>query len=166
MEIVYYPAPVLTRRATAVDFGRKGLRRLAEGMVEAMCAAHGVGLAAPQVGESLRLFIASETGEPKDALVCVNPQITVSGSPVEMEEGCLSLPGIRAMITRPSHVRLEAFDVAGEPFCLETEGLLARIILHEYDHLEGVLFFHRMTPADQMRIRGDLRAFEEQFQPR
>ncbi|MHC4932442.1 MAG: peptide deformylase, partial [Planctomycetota bacterium] len=92
MQIVYYPDPVLDKRADPVDPVRKGLREFVREMLETMVEAHGVGLAAPQVGESLRLFVASETGEVENGRVYINPEIEPFGPPLAMEEGCLSLP--------------------------------------------------------------------------
>jgi len=166
MEIVYYPDPVLRQRAEPVDEGRDDLRGIATSMLEAMHAASGVGLAAPQVALGLRLFVASETGAAVDGLVFLNPEIEPFGPVVEMEEGCLSLPGMRADILRPEKVRTKWTDLDGHRREQEFDGLLARIIQHEFDHLEGVLFFDRMQPTDRLRVRDELRAFEEQFVPR
>jgi peptide deformylase len=166
MEIVCYPDPVLRKRAAEVDPRRKGLKKLVEGMLEAMKAASGVGLAAPQVGESVRVFVASESGEVEDAMVCLNPKVEAFGPVKEMEEGCLSVPGIRRQIPRPDSVRLTWLDLDGKPREGEFHGLLARIIQHECDHLDGVLFFERMGEADRLSIRQDLLALEEQYQPR
>ena len=162
MEILRYPDPVLRRKAVAVEPGREGLDALVQGMLEAMEEASGVGLAAPQVGLSLRLFVVSESGDPGAALVCVNPSLEVSGTMVELEEGCLSLPGIQAKILRPERARLTARDLSGREFVRETEGLLARILQHENDHLDGILFFERMTEVDRVRIKDDLKSLEEQ----
>ncbi|MGH7163057.1 MAG: peptide deformylase, partial [Planctomycetota bacterium] len=90
MELRYYPDPALTRRAEAVDPRRKELKKLVKGMIAVMRENRGVGLAAPQVGEGLRIFVVSESGEEKDVVVCVNPRIETSGARVELEEGCLS----------------------------------------------------------------------------
>jgi peptide deformylase len=166
MEIVYYPDPVLRRRAGEVPPGRRGLEELVREMLESMEEAHGIGLAAPQVGESLRLFVASDTGRKEDALVFCNPSLSLSGDVIEMEEGCLSLPGLRGMVRRPARATVHAQRLDGTPFTLEAEGLLARICQHEYDHLEGVLFIDRLSPTERARLRGDIRSFEEQFRPR
>ena len=163
MQIVYYPDPVLQKRAETVDLARPGLREFVERMLEAMEAAHGVGLAAPQVGESLRLFVASDTAEPADALVCINPEIRAFGPSVVMEEGCLSLPGINAPISRPEKVEMRWTDLDGERHTAEFDDLMARIVQHEFDHLEGVLFFERMTAADRIRVKADLGSFEAQY---
>jgi len=163
MHVVYYPDPVLQRPAAPVPEGWGGLRAFGEEMIRTMKDAGGVGLAAPQVGESLRLFVASETGEPEDGRVFANPRVEPFGPIVDMEEGCLSLPGMSALIHRPEKVRVEWTDLDGARLQGEFDGLLARIIQHEFDHLEGVLFFDRMTPADRLRVRPELRAFEEQY---
>jgi len=166
MEIVYYPDPVLRRRAEEVDARSRSLRDLVRSMVEAMVEARGIGLAAPQVGESVRLFIASETGRAEDVVVCLNPEIETSGAISEMEEGCLSLPGLRGMVRRPERARLTATGLDGRRFTRDAEGLLARIFQHEFDHLEGILFIDRLSPTEAARLRADVRAFEEQFGPR
>jgi peptide deformylase len=162
MEIVRYPDPVLRRKAIPIEPDHDGLDALVVTMLEVMKEANGVGLAAPQVGQSLRLFVASESGDPAEAMVCVNPRIEAFGTMVELEEGCLSLPGIQAKVQRPERVRLKAQDLSGEEFACEAEGLLARILQHEYDHIDGILFFERMTATDQMRIRDDLKSLEDQ----
>ena len=165
MEIRYFPDPVLQRRAVEAEPGRPELRDLVDGMKEAMREAQGVGLAAPQVGHGLRLFIASDTGEADDVLVCLNPRIEPFGPVVEMEEGCLSVPGIRAQIRRPESVRITFVDLDDKEYSGEFHELLARIVQHEFDHLDGVLFFERMSEAERMRIRPDLDALAAQYRP-
>jgi peptide deformylase len=166
MRIVFYPDPVLQQRAKDVDPRAKGLRELAEEMLRLMKEAHGVGLAAPQVGEGIRVFVASATGEIEDAMVCLNPKVEPFGAPVEMEEGCLSVPGIRRDIRRSEGVRLRWTGLDGKAQEDEFHGLLARIIQHESDHLDGILFFERMSEADRLSVKDDLAALEEQYQPR
>ncbi len=166
MRIVCYPDPVLRKRALDVDPRTKGLKELVQGMLEAMKEASGVGLAAPQVGESVRVFVASETGEVDKAMVCINPKLERFGATAEMEEGCLSVPGIRRQIVRPESVRLAWTDLDGVPHEGEFQGLIARIIQHECDHLDGVLFFDLMSEADRLSIKADLEALEEQYDPR
>jgi peptide deformylase len=163
MQIVYYPDPVLQRRADPVDPAMEGLQDLAERMLLTMQDARGVGLAAPQIGRSLRLFVASESGEPEEGIIFINPEIRPFGSPLPFEEGCLSLPGINGMVTRPESVEISWTDVDGQRKTETFSELMARIIQHEFDHLEGVLFFERMSPADRIRVRADLQSFEEQF---
>ncbi|MHC4954392.1 MAG: peptide deformylase [Planctomycetota bacterium] len=166
MRIVYYPDPVLQQRAQPVDLAREGLREFVEEMIHTMKEAAGVGLAGPQVGEPMRLFVASETGEIDDAIAFINPEIRPFGSPQPFEEGCLSLPGLNGEVTRPESVEVTWTDLDGERHTAEFTSLMARIIQHEFDHLEGVLFFQRMTPADRIRIRADLEAFEADYRER
>jgi len=163
MEIVYYPDPVLQKRAQPVDAAQEGLREFVAEMLIAMKEANGVGLAAPQVGRSWRLFVASDSAEPEDAIVCINPELRAFGPSVTMEEGCLSLPGLNAPIARPEKVELTWTDLSGERQTAEFGELMARILQHEFDHLEGVLFFERMTPADRVRVKADLESFEAQY---
>jgi len=165
MRIVFYPDPVLRQRARDVDPRAEGVRELAEEMLRTMKEASGVGLAAPQVGKGIRIFVASDTGEIEDAIVCLNPKLEPFGPVMPMEEGCLSVPGVRREIRRSENVRLKWTDLEGTPQEGEFHGLLARIIQHEYDHLEGILFFERMSEADRLSIRDDLRALEEQYLP-
>ncbi|HEX5138429.1 MAG TPA: peptide deformylase [Planctomycetota bacterium] len=165
MRIVFYPDPVLRKRALDVDPRREGLRDLVDEMLRTMKEASGVGLAAPQVGQSVRVFVASDTGEIDDAMVCLNPKLEPFGPVVPMEEGCLSVPGVRREIRRSESVRLKWTDLDGAPQEGEFHGLLARIIQHECDHLDGILFFERMNEADRLSIRDDLRGLEEQYRP-
>lgn len=115
----------------------------------------GIGLAAPQVGESLRVFVTCALyGEPERAFI--NPRIELSGAIVGDDEGCLSLPEIRAEIMRPPVAKITALDLEGNEFTLEREGIWARVWQHEYDHLEGVLLVDRMSPADKARNKAAL----------
>ena len=166
LPIVYYPDPVLNKKAEPVALDRPGLEDLVVGMLETMRDAHGVGLAAPQVGESLRLFIACESADLKDALICLNPTIEPFGPLVELEEGCLSIPDLRADILRPESVRLAWTGLDGTAHKGEFGGLWARIIQHEFDHLDGILFIEKMTPTDRLRAKPDLNALKAQYQPR
>lgn len=118
------------------------LRALAEEMFETMESANGVGLACPQIGKNIRMFVAGADDDVKR--VFINPQIiATSDDSVPYEEGCLSVPQVYENIMRPSKVTVQAQDQNGKKFTLEAEGLLARIIQHENDHLEGVIFIDR-----------------------
>ena len=150
-----YGDPVLRRRAVAVTEVTPQIRRLVEDMTETMYDEVGIGLAAPQVGHSLRLLVvADEEGRGVQALV--NPVITESGGSVTAEEGCLSLPGIFADVTRAQWVKLEAQDLERCPIALTARGLRARVFQHEIDHLDGVLFTDRLTSLDTLRRVVDL----------
>jgi peptide deformylase len=141
-KIVYYPDDPLTQQARPVEsFGEK-LQRLADDMIETMRAYEGVGLAAPQIGLSKRLFVLQEPdGEP---MCFVNPEIFSMDGQAEGEEGCLSMPGIYAKVPRATRLLVRAQEPTGEEFEMEAEDFLARIIQHETDHLNGILFPERL----------------------
>ena len=121
-------------------------------MTETMYDEVGIGLAAPQIGHSLRLLVVGDE-EGRGVQALVNPVITESGGTVTAEEGCLSLPGIFADVTRAQWVRLEAQDLEGRPIALTARGLRARVFQHEIDHLDGVLFIDRLDPVTRDRIK-------------
>jgi len=126
-------------------------QQLIDQMFESMRANKGIGLAAVQVGSLYRLFITEAAGD--KPRVFVNPEITeTSLEQVNFEEGCLSIPGIDADVLRPARVRVQAWDAKGKLFIMDTEGLLARVIQHELDHLNGVLFIDRIDPKKRDRL--------------
>lgn len=151
LEIVTYGHESLSRKAAPVaEFGPE-LAAFVEEMYAAMVKGRGIGLAAPQVDHLVRLFV---TGVEDDKhRVFINPEI-VATSPEEAdyEEGCLSLPGLYTHLVRPASVKIQAWNERGRPFTLEADGLLARVILHENDHLNGVLFVDRLPPARRERV--------------
>jgi peptide deformylase len=142
MQIVWYPDAPLQERAEPVDvFGPK-LRRLAENMLETMYENDGVGLAGPQVGVSRRIFVMHDPqAEPR---CLVNPEIVAADGSQIGEEGCLSLPDVYAPVDRAMRVQVRAFDPMGELLEFEADGLEARIIQHENDHLDGRMFIDRL----------------------
>jgi peptide deformylase len=160
LPIRIYPDPVLREVCPRVtDFGGAALRKLARDMVETMHAAPGVGLAAPQVGLTVRLAVVDLTvgKEPEELRVLVNPEVLEpEGKEVE-EEGCLSIPGLLDKVERPARVRVRAQDVDGAPFELVAEGWLARAVCHEVDHLDGVLFTDRLRGLRRERAKRQLR---------
>jgi len=160
--IVLYPAEVLRRRAAEVASIDASVRGLVDDMFRIMRDEEGAGLAAPQAGESLRIFVTEarpDDNEPE--AVYVNPVVEAAeGDPGLVNEGCLSLPDIRGDIRRPPRVTLSWTDLAGKRHRRTHEGMLARVWLHEYDHLEGVLIIDRMAPIDRMRARKPLKALE------
>ena len=164
LEIVLYPDPRLrkpTRPVAAVD---AGVREMAARMIATMHGAHGLGIAAPQVGWDRRVCIVSGTGDPGDEIVLINPRIENEEGRREMEEGCLSFPGLSAVISRSSEVAVSYLDTDGNPAELRASGLLGRCILHEVDHLEGVIFTSRFTPADRIRLKRALRDLEDRYE--
>ncbi len=162
LAIVYYPDPCLRRVCTPVEAVDDHVRAVCRRMLEIMHEAPGVGLAAPQVGLDWRLFVTNHTGEPADDMVFINPVLTdPSRRMEEHEEGCLSLPEIRAQIRRPIEITIEATDIDGHRFTATSDDLPARIWQHEYDHLDGVLITDRMAPIDRMANQKALREMEK-----
>ena len=161
LRIVTYPDPVLRQPAEAVTEFNDEVRGVAHRMLELMREAPGVGLAAPQVGLSWRVFVANPTGEPGDDRVFINPEIVGASRDVAaMEEGCLSLPEIRGEVQRPRRVTVRAIDLDGERFELTSDELPARVWQHEIDHLDGVLIIDKMTRMDHLANRRPLKALE------
>jgi peptide deformylase len=155
LQIRLYGDPVLTQRSDQVTRFDAELARFGDDLLETLRAAHGVGLAAPQVGVLKRMFAYDlppdlETGEHQSG-VLVNPVITRSEGEQDGEEGCLSFPGIYYACKRAMLVTAAAVDVAGRPLEVTGEGLLARAIQHEIDHLDGVLFIERLSRGDRKR---------------
>lgn len=133
---------VLRKKAEPVTEINDEIRELINGMYEAMDDAEGVGLAGPQVGKSLRLFVAKADDDVRRAFI--NPQIIATSEELgDYDEGCLSLPKVYETIRRPVRVTVQALNENGKPFTMEADGLLARIIQHEMDHLNGILFIDR-----------------------
>ncbi len=161
LSIVHHPAPILRKVCQPVEAVTPEIVAICKRMLELMHEAPGVGLAAPQVGLPLRLFVANASGEVEDDMVFINPQITVEGKATEdMEEGCLSLPGINASIRRPKAVTIEATDIDGNRFRATSDDLPARIWQHENDHLDGVMIIDKMSPIDKMANRKALKEME------
>jgi peptide deformylase len=152
LKVRKYGDPLLRRRAAPVREITPEIRRIVADMVETMYDEVGIGLAAPQVGISLRLMVVGDEKTP-EARALVNPVIAEQGGEVTSEEGCLSLPGIFAPVTRAEWVKLEAQDLDGKPVAIRARGLAARIYQHEMDHLDGVLFIDRLDPMTRDRIK-------------
>jgi peptide deformylase len=144
--ILHYPDPRLREKAKPVAEVTPEIKRLVDDMAETMYAAPGVGLAAPQIGESVRIFVidTAKDDEPSKLQVFINPEIVARDGELVWEEGCLSFPGVTEEIDRAAKVRVRALDADGKPFELEAEELLAVAIQHELDHLDGVLMIDRM----------------------
>jgi peptide deformylase len=157
--------PVLHAPARAVEAFDDALRRLVDDMTETMLAAPGVGLAAPQVGVALRVFVYGWTDDDgvRHAGTAVNPRLWLAPMPLadldeeEESEGCLSLPGERFALRRSPAAILEALDVDGRPYEVRAEGWLARIFQHEFDHLDGVLYADRLAPAEARGVAKAIR---------
>lgn len=163
LPIRIYPDPVLRRRCEPVETFDRELRDLAADMVETMHNAPGIGLAAPQVGETVRLAVVdlSVGRDPEALLVMVNPEILEEEGRERDVEGCLSLPEITDHVIRPRRIRLRARDLTGESFEIEAEDYRARAICHELDHLDGVLFVDHLRGLRRERARRNLRKLAE-----
>ena len=146
--------PVLNTMAEPVDVFDDALGRLVEDMLETMYAAPGVGLAAPQIGISRRLFVY-DIGEGPGHLI--NPELVDSAEEWEFEEGCLSVPERFWPITRPGFARLEGVDVHGDPVVLEGDELMGRMLQHEFDHLNGMLLLERLGKRQRKAVLRELR---------
>lgn len=134
--------PVLRQRAKPVERVTKRIQRLVKDMADTMYAANGIGLAAPQVGVSERVFVA-DIGE--GLIAIINPVIVrASGRDVDVE-GCLSMPGLRGYVERAAEIEVDGLDLKGKPVRIEAQGLLARVFQHEIDHLDGILFTDKAT---------------------
>lgn len=146
--ILHYPEPLLKKKSVPVTIFNKDLELLGEDMAETMYAAPGVGLAAPQVGELIRLIVldCSSSDEPSDLIIAANPEIIAAAGESVEEEGCLSVPGFCATVKRSLEVTLRYQDTAGKIHERQADGLLAIGIQHEIDHLDGILFVDRLSP--------------------
>lgn len=152
LRIRTYPDPVLKKKAKEIKIVDGDIKKLADDMIETMYAGEGVGLAGPQVGISKRIF-GLDTGD--GPRVFINPQIFKKrGRQVEVE-GCLSLPGVEAKVKRSKSLRCKYLDKEGRSQEIAAEGLLARVIQHENDHLDGVLFVDRLWPWQRKRLLRD-----------
>lgn len=148
LDLYIYPHPVLAKKAEPVTEFNDELKKLVEDMAETMYEGAGVGIAAPQVGLSKRLFLVdtSTSEEPSNLRAYINPTIILKDDPVVWNEGCLSLPGLYRDVKSFAHVIIEAQDVEGNTFREEATELRAVAILHEYSHLEGSVFVDRLAP--------------------
>jgi peptide deformylase len=163
LRIIHYPDPRLREDCTPLEAVDESVRALAERMFELMFQAKGVGLAAPQVGVSVCMFVASPTYQDGDRRVYINPElITVEGEQ-DGDEGCLSFPGITARIKRANFAVIRAVNLAGETFEETGEELVARIFQHETDHIHGRLLLDRMGSVAKLANRRALRELEEEF---
>jgi peptide deformylase len=167
LPIVAYGDPVLKKKAKEIEKDYPGLEKLIADMFETMYNANGVGLAAPQVGRSIRLFVVDATpvaeGEDGDPTcedfkrVFINPIILEEeGEPWAYEEGCLSIPNIREEVNRKPSVKIEYYDEKWDLYEEELDGFAARVVQHEYDHIEGTLFLDHISPFKKTLLRGKL----------
>jgi peptide deformylase len=164
LTVLAYPCPVLLRKAGPVTEINRSLRRLVDEMFETMYAERGVGLAAPQIGQAMRLCVVNASGKESGELALINPVIVESSGEATDEEGCLSVPGIRTKVTRPEYVHVRAYDLTGQELDIEADGLEGRCLQHEIDHLQGRLFFQRLTEAARMTLRHQIKRLEQRYE--
>jgi len=159
LEILVFGHPVLAKRAEEIKNIDDELCQLSQNMVHTMHAAPGIGLAAPQVNKSVRLITVdlSIGEENSEIIILANPEILDSQGETIMEEGCLSVPDINEKVVRPSHIVTKGVDIDGNERTIEAEGLLARVICHEIDHLNGKLFIEHLSPLKKNLIKKKLR---------
>jgi peptide deformylase len=162
--ITHYPAGVLGGRAEPVEEINDDILRLVDKMIDIMLKNKGVGLAAPQVGVSLRLFIISLDGSRENVKAYVNPTVTPTGELEGIDEGCLSVPGIYTKIRRYKKCKVTATDLNGNEFTDHAEGLYARALQHEYDHIEGITIVNRMGQPARIVHRKQLKKLQERHE--
>ena len=160
LSILRYPDARLHRRAARVDRVDDKIRQLIKDMAETMYAAPGIGLAATQVDVHRRVIIIDISETHDELRVFINPEIVAATGDADVEEGCLSVPGVYEKVRRAERVTVRALDATGQPFTLDAEGLLAVCIQHEMDHLEGKVFVEKLSRLKQGRILARIRKHE------
>ncbi|KAL1352835.1 hypothetical protein HN51_016814 [Arachis hypogaea] len=167
LKIVEYPDPKLRAKNKRIVSFDDNLKSLAREMFDVMYKTDGIGLSAPQVGINVQLMVFNPVGEPGEGeeIVLVNPRVSKYSKKLSiLNEGCLSFPGIYADVKRAESVKIDARDVNGNRFSFSLDGLPARVFQHEFDHLQGILFFERMTEEVLGNIREQLQALEMKYE--
>ena len=156
LDILHFPDPRLRNKAKPVTVVTNAIRRLVDDMFETMYQAPGIGLAATQVNVAKQVLVIDLSEEKDEPLCLINPEIIEKDGVEQMEEGCLSVPGVYEPVSRAAHIRVRALNREGESFELEADGLLAVCIQHEMDHLAGKLFVDYLSSLKRQRIRKKL----------
>ena len=156
LDILHFPDPRLRKRAKAVDKIDDQLRTLVDDMFETMYQAPGIGLAATQVNVQKRVLIIDISKEQDQPMVFINPEILEKSGVEEMDEGCLSVPGVYERVQRAEHIKVSALNLQGERIEIDADGLLAVCVQHEIDHLDGKLFVDYLSQLKRQRIRKKL----------
>ncbi|HEV7281313.1 MAG TPA: peptide deformylase [Pirellulaceae bacterium] len=166
LKIVHYPHPILKRPSKPLRRVDDDLRAMVREMFDLMYKAKGIGLAANQVDLPLRLFVVNTEGNPEKGqeLVFINPVISRPRGTAEAEEGCLSIPSVYGLVKRPKEVDVQAYDLQGNEITASLSGMMARVVQHELDHLDGTLFVERMSEAGKMTVDPELDEFRWEFQ--
>jgi peptide deformylase len=163
--VILYPDPVLRQKAKPVGRVDDQIRELVQDMFETMKAEEGAGLAAPQVGISLRLFVTGSQDRAVPHKAYINPVLVdLQGDLEPVDEGCLSLPEIRGVVRRPIQCTIRATDLDGNEFTETSSDFAARVWQHEYDHLDGILIIDKMSPIDRLRVRRALKDLKAAWQ--
>ncbi|MFH1615277.1 MAG: peptide deformylase [Planctomycetota bacterium] len=162
--LTYYPSPVLAGRAKPVEQISDDIKQLVEKMKEMMLKNCGIGFAAPQIGIPLQIFVVSADVAQNSEQVYINPTVTGSGQLDVMEEGCLSVPGVQGKIRRYSKCTVTATNMEGKQFTEHAEGLLAKVLQHEYDHLQGMLIINKMSQLAKMTVRKRLKELRQIYE--
>ena len=165
LEIIHYPHPTLRHKSKLIARVDENLRAVIRQMFPLMYEARGIGLAANQIDLPLRVFIINIEADPMEGeeLVFINPVISHPKGMDEKEEGCLSIPGVNGDVKRPERVHIEAYNLQGELFEADADGLFARAVQHELDHLDGVLFTDKLSETGKITVRPDLEELEFAF---
>jgi peptide deformylase len=169
LRIIQFPHPTLRRISKPLRRVDDELRNIVREMFDLMYQAKGIGLAANQVDLPYRLFVLNLTGdasEPDEEQVFINPALSDPKGTAEAEEGCLSLPGLYSAVRRPESITVNAYDLSGQEIEETVDGLFARAVQHETDHLNGVLFIDRLSPTTRIALRDVLEEFEIEFNDR
>ena len=168
LNIVQYPHPTLRRTSKTIKRVDATLRDIVRRMFDLMYESRGVGLAANQVDLPLRMFVVNPQSDPVEGeeSVFINPILSRPKGLEEAEEGCLSFPELYGSVARPKRIHVQAYGLDGKEISADLEGMLARIVQHETDHLDGVLFTDRMSVTSRMSIADDLEGFELQHRRR
>ncbi|MEJ2180127.1 MAG: peptide deformylase [Gammaproteobacteria bacterium] len=156
LNVLHYPDPRLRKKALSVEKVDSGIKQLVDDMFETMYQAPGIGLAATQANVQKRVIVIDISEDKSNPLCLINPEIISSDGEEEMEEGCLSVPGIYEKVTRADRITVRALNREGESFEMQTDGLLSVCIQHEMDHLEGKLFVDYLSELKRQRIRKKL----------
>ncbi len=168
LEIITFPHPTLRHKSKPITKVDAELKQIVADMFEAMYQAKGIGLAANQVNLPLQLFVINTTGK-KDSgeeQVFINPVLSAAKGAADADEGCLSLPGVGGIVSRPETIHVSAYDLQGNPIEMTAKGLLGRAIQHEFDHLQGVMFIDRLSDSEKRLIQEEVETFELDFEAR
>lgn len=171
LKIYKYGAPVLREKCESVEKITPELVELARNMIETMYDANGVGLAAPQIGKTIRLTVIDATVDDDDyntdieyPVILFNPEIIIANGSGTMSEGCLSIPNVHKPVVRPERVKVKALNEDGEEVVYEDSGIFARVVQHEIDHLDGILFIDHLSTFDRIAVEPQLLKIKKESQ--